>query len=51
MAEATPPARRRRGSQRRREIAGLLFVLPAMALVTVFFLIPLIMTVWMSFHD
>ena len=51
MAEATPPARRRRGSQRRREIAGLLFVLPAMALVTVFFLIPLAMTVWMSFHD
>jgi multiple sugar transport system permease protein len=51
MAEAQPPVRRRRGSQRRREIAGLLFVLPAMALVTVFFLIPLAMTVWMSFHD
>ncbi|MBC7738193.1 MAG: sugar ABC transporter permease [Candidatus Saccharibacteria bacterium] len=51
MAEAKPPVRRRRGSQRRREIAGLLFVLPAMALVTVFFLIPLAMTVWMSFHD
>lgn len=51
MAEASPPARRRRGSQRRREIAGLLFVLPAMGLVAVFFLIPLAMTVWMSFHD
>ena len=51
MAEASPLARRKRGSHRRREIAGLLFVLPAMGLVAVFFLIPLGMTVWMSFHD
>lgn len=58
MAEAAParsmpvarPARRR-GSQRRRERAGLLFVLPGMILVAVFFLIPLCMTVWMSFHN
>ncbi|MCC5974938.1 MAG: sugar ABC transporter permease [Rubellimicrobium sp.] len=57
-AAAPRPARapavrsgRRRGSQRRREIAGLLFILPAMALVVTFFLIPLCMTVWMSFHN
>ena len=51
MAEPAPLQRRRRGSQRRREMAGLLFVLPAMLLVVVFFLVPLGMTVWMSFHD
>lgn len=51
MAEPAPLLRRRRGSQRRREMAGLLFVLPAMLLVVVFFLVPLGMTVWMSFHD
>ena len=51
MAEPAPLLRRRRGSQRRREMAGLLFVLPAMLLVAVFFLVPLGMTVWMSFHD
>lgn len=50
MADA-PLTRRRRGSQRRREMAGILFVLPAMALVALFFLIPLGMTVWMSFHN
>lgn len=53
MSQAAPAmkSRRRNGSQRRRERAGLLFVLPAMALVVVFFLIPLCMTVWMSFHN
>jgi multiple sugar transport system permease protein len=51
MAKPAPIARRRRGSQRRREMAGLLFVLPAMVLVALFFLIPLGMTVWMSFHN
>jgi multiple sugar transport system permease protein len=51
MAAPAPASRRRRGSQRRRELAGILFVLPAMILVAVFFLVPLSMTVWMSFHD
>lgn len=46
-----PPKRKRRGSQSRRQVAGLLFVLPAMVLVVLFFLVPLVMTVWMSFHD
>jgi multiple sugar transport system permease protein len=52
-ALAAPAARprRRNGSQRRRERAGLLFVMPAMVLVAMFFLIPLGMTVWMSFHN
>jgi multiple sugar transport system permease protein len=51
MSDAVPMTRRKRGSQRRRELAGILFVLPAMVLVAVFFLIPLGMTVWMSFHN
>jgi len=45
------PARRRPGSFRRRQLPGLLFVAPAIALVFVFFVIPLGMTVWMSFHN
>jgi len=51
MADAAPMTRRKRVSQRRLEMAGILFVLPAMLLVAVFFLIPLGMTVWMSFHN
>ncbi len=35
----------------RRKLTGLLFVLPTVAFVTVFFIIPLLMTVYMSFHD
>ena len=35
----------------RRQITGLLFVLPAVTFAAVFFVIPLIMTVWMSLHD
>ncbi len=35
----------------RRKITGLLFVLPTVAFVTVFFIVPLLMTVFMSFHD
>lgn len=34
-----------------RRWAGLLFILPCMVFVTVFFLLPLIMTLWMSLHD
>ena len=34
----------------RRRWTGLLYVAPAMALVTLFFLVPLVMTVWMSLH-
>ena len=35
----------------RRKVTGLLFVLPTVAFVTVFFIIPLLMTVYMSLHD
>ena len=35
----------------RRQITGLLFVLPSVTFAAVFFIIPLIMTVWMSLHD
>ena len=35
----------------RRQITGLLFVLPAVTFAAVFFVIPLIMTAWMSLHD
>lgn len=40
--------RRRR---RRRDLVGLLYVLPAMALVLVFFIVPIGMTAWMSLHN
>lgn len=44
-APPTPRKERRAGWQ------GLLYVLPALALVAVFFLVPLGMTVWMSLHN
>ncbi|MDE2858730.1 MAG: sugar ABC transporter permease [Chloroflexota bacterium] len=37
--------------EQRRKLTGLLFVTPTVAFVTVFFIIPLIMTIYMSFHD
>ncbi len=40
-----PPRRRKRPRW-----TGLIYVAPAMALVTLFFLMPLVMTVWMSLH-
>nr|WP_321457961.1 sugar ABC transporter permease [uncultured Cohaesibacter sp.] len=42
-----PPRRRRR---RNSQWNGLLFVLPALLLVTIFFIVPLGMAAWMSFH-
>jgi multiple sugar transport system permease protein len=36
---------------RRRQLIGFLFVLPALAFVVVFFLVPLAMTGWMSLQD
>jgi multiple sugar transport system permease protein len=41
----SPKRRRRRGSWR-----GLAYIAPAIALVTVFFVLPLLVTVWMSLH-
>lgn len=45
---AIAPARRRRV---RRDWSGLLYVAPALALVLVFFILPLAMTGWMSLHN
>lgn len=46
---AARPVRKRR--RRRRDWAGLLYVAPALLLVSVFFLVPLGMTAWMSLHN
>ncbi|TCT33038.1 carbohydrate ABC transporter permease [Martelella mediterranea] len=46
-AAVIPPTKRKR---RRSQWTGLIYVLPALALVTVFFIVPLGMTVWMSLH-
>lgn len=35
----------------RKRLAGFLFVLPAMTFTLLFFIIPLLMTIWMSLHD
>ncbi|CAN7422438.1 carbohydrate ABC transporter permease [Mesorhizobium sp. LjRoot246] len=47
---AAPRARKLTGASRQQWI-GLLYVAPAVALVVVFFLIPLGMTAWMSLHN
>lgn len=38
-------------AETRRRLTGIVYVAPAMILVTIFFMIPLIMMMWMSFHD
>jgi len=45
------PARARRRRARLGQWQGLLYIAPAMALVIVFFIIPVLFTFWMSFHD
>ena len=49
--ESRVPTPRRGGRARRQQLVGLLFVAPALVLVTVFFVIPLGMTFWMSLHN
>ncbi len=44
------PARRRRPSRRRAWI-GLAMATPAIALIAVFFLVPVVLTLWMSLHN
>jgi len=49
---AAPAAPAKRGSRiDRGQWVGLLYIAPAIALVTVFFVIPLVMTAWMSLHN
>jgi len=45
------PVRQRRSRLRRKQLVGLLFVAPAVALVLVFFVVPLCMAFWMSLHN
>ena len=45
----SPPASRRR-PKRRSQWKGLLYIAPAMALVIVFFILPVLFTLWMSLH-
>ena len=53
LQTSVAPVAARRGSRRRRrrDLLGLLYVLPAMALVVVFFIVPIGMTAWMSLHN
>src|SRR5947209_20211248 len=48
--KATRPPRKS-AAARRRQQAGILFVLPSVAFVVLFFLIPLVMTAFMSLSD
>ncbi len=50
-ARGVPNAHLRPRRKRRRDWKGLLYVAPALALVLVFFLLPLCMTAWMSLHN
>ncbi len=45
------PTPRRNTRQRRKQLAGLAFVAPALVLVLIFFIIPLGMAFWMSLHN
>ena len=54
LQTSVAPAAALRGSRRRgrrRDLLGLLYVLPAIALVLVFFIVPIGMTAWMSLHN
>lgn len=51
ITAATPAPPRARMVASRQQWIGLLYVAPAVALVVVFFLIPLGMTAWMSLHN
>ncbi|RWC58625.1 sugar ABC transporter permease [Mesorhizobium sp.] len=50
-ATTAPPSAHKRAGAARQQWIGLLYVAPAVALVVVFFLIPLGMTAWMSLHN
>jgi multiple sugar transport system permease protein len=45
------PKQRQRRQSYYRQLTGLLFVLPCLIFIGVFFITPLIMTAWMSLHD
>jgi multiple sugar transport system permease protein len=45
------PGRRRRRASRKRQLTGLAMASPAIILIVVFFLIPLVLTFWISLHN
>lgn len=47
----TPPRRRRGSASRQRRLVGFLMALPAIVLVVTFFLVPLVLTFWISLND
>ena len=50
--ETTPAVQNRtKRTARRRQLAGILFVLPAVTFTLLFFILPLLMAFWMSLHD
>jgi multiple sugar transport system permease protein len=50
-APTSPRGKRRFGSGRRRQLVGLAMASPAALLIGAFFLVPLIMTFWISLHN
>jgi multiple sugar transport system permease protein len=51
QAALAAPARKGSGLAHRRRIIGFLFVLPSVLFMLIFFIFPLIMTVWMSLNN
>jgi multiple sugar transport system permease protein len=52
VAAADPPRRRGRlRASRRRQLIGLAMASPAIVLIVVFFLVPLVLTFWISLHN
>lgn len=51
QAALAAPARKGSGLAHRRRITGFLFVLPSVLFMLIFFIFPLIMTVWMSLNN
>ncbi len=52
VAATTPPRRRGRlRASRRRQLVGLAMASPAIVLIVVFFLVPLVLTFWISLHN
>lgn len=51
QAAIAAPTSKGSGLAHRRRLTGFLFVLPAVLFMLAFFIFPLLMTVWMSFHN
>ena len=51
MTDTNPSRTARRAGRQPRQWLGLAFIAPSVAMITVFFLLPLGMTVWMSFYN